>query len=206
MSARQPSQPPPAPPIERFTQALRQAMAKHRWSERRLASELGITIGTTQKYFRYQVNPFKVGTGINRQLARLLGITLDSLVQFYETGEYTSDLSFEDVVSWVSSNAGLEHLGPMLDAMSSAGQRIGLDASCPAKTSKPEPYTWPRRELQDAGISDALRQRMGLTDEALDRLEKDGVFDDALVEAFAVATNYEEEAVRDAFASRTPVE
>lgn len=181
-------------------------MARNRWSERHLAGELGITIGTTQKYFRGKVHPLSVQTRVSHKLARVLGITLDALVRFYETGEYASDLSFAEVVSWVRSSAGLEHLGPMLDAMSSAGQRIGLDGEgCGHASAISKPYTWPREELQEAGISDALRQRMGLTDEALDRLERSGEFDDALVEAFAVAVNLQEDEVRLAFSQRSPV-
>lgn len=180
-------------------------MARNRWSERHLAGELGITIGTTQKYFRGKVHPLSVQTRVSHKLAKVLGITLDALVRFYETGEFASDLSFAEVVSWVRSSAGLEHLGPMLNAMSSAGQRIGLDGEGCVHASAPKPYTWPREELREAGISDVLRQRMGLTDEALDRLERSGEFDDALVEAFAVAVNLQEDAVRQAFSQRVPV-
>lgn len=77
-----------APEVERFAQALRQAMVRNKLSERRLATELGITIGTTQKYFRYRVHPLKVATGINQELARLLGITLDALLTFTKPASF----------------------------------------------------------------------------------------------------------------------
>jgi len=193
--------------VERFAQALRQAMIRNRLSERRLATELGITIGTTQKYFRHRVQPLKVATGINRQLARLLGITLDALVCFYETGEFRNALSFDEVASWLRSDAGVEHLAPILEAMSDLGKRaIGCgDAEDPKAEPAPARYTWPLEELENAKVSPALRLRMGLTEEALEALATTGVFSDELVEAFSVAVNLDEEAVREAFSTRSAV-
>lgn len=193
--------PPGEDPViyERFAKALRQAMAANHWSERQLAKQLHITIGTTHKYFRSGVHPLRVATEINRNLARVLGITLDALVHFYETGEYENQLSFNEVISWVRSSAGMEHIGPILEAMSSATNKKSDLAGM-------EPYTWPREELDQAEVPQRLRERMGLTQEVLDGLEKHGVFDDELVEAFSVATNLEEDAVRDAFTKRRRVE
>lgn len=190
--------------VVRFTQALRQAMVRNRLSERRLATELGITIGTTQKYFRQRVHPLKVATGINRELARLLGITLDALLAFYETGEFRNALSFEEVASWLRSDAGVEHMAPMLRAMSELGQRVVEPAAELVALLRPR-YDWPLEELEAANVSASLRKRMGLTEEALERLATTGEFDDELVEAFSVAANYEEDAVREAFRTRTPV-
>lgn len=185
--------------VQRFAQALRQAMVRNRLSERRLAAELGITIGTTQKYFRFRVLPLKVATGINRQLARLLGITLDALISFYETGEFRNALSFSEVASWLRSDAGVEHLAPILEAMSDLGKRTMGGEVALAR------YTWPLDELANAKVSPALRRRMGLTDEALETLATTGVFTDELVEAFSVAVNLDEEAVREAFSTRSAV-
>lgn len=190
---------------ERFAAALRQVMAKHGWSERRLATELGITIGTTQKYFRAMVHPLRVSTGINRRLSVLMGITLDALVAYYETGVYESDISFEDVVSWVRSSAGAEHLSGMLEAMTAASQRSIAVAALPPAEGKPL-YSWPRKELEDARVPDWLQEKMGMTTQVLDQLERDGTFTEELVAAFAVATNLEEEAVREAFTNRKPVD
>lgn len=195
----------PSPPeTERFAQALRQAMVRHGLSERKLAIELGITIGTTQKYFRYKVHPFKVATGINRELARLLGITLDALVAFYETGEFRNGLGFEEVATWLRSEAGVEHMAPILRAMSELGQRVVEPAAELVASLRPR-YEWPIQELHNAGVSEALRRRMGLTEEALERLATTGEFDDDLVEAFSVAVNLEEDTVREAFSRRTAV-
>lgn len=196
-----------APEVERFAQALRQAMVRNKLSERRLATELGITIGTTQKYFRYRVHPLKVATGINQELARLLGITLDALLTFYETGEFRNALSLQEVSTWLRSEAGVEHMAPMLEAMSELGRKI---ASCGAQAADSEPappprYDWPMQELNQAEVSPALRRRMGLTDDALERLATSGEFDDDLVEAFSVAANLDEAAVREAFRTRTSV-
>jgi hypothetical protein len=189
---------------ERFAAALRQVMARHEWSERRLASELGITIGTTQKYFRAGVHPLRVSTGINKRLSVLMGITLDALVAYYETGVYESDISFEDVVSWIRSSAGAGHISGMLEAMTTASQRSIPAAALPPAEEKPL-YSWPREELVAAEVPEWLQEKMGLTTEALDLLEREGMFSDELVAAFAVATNLEEEAVREAFTNREAV-
>lgn len=182
--------------IERFAQALRQAMAVNGLSERKLAAALGITIGTTQKYFRGLVHPLKVATAINHKLAGLLGTSTDSLVAFYETGAYESDLSLAAVVKWLRSNVEQEHLAVIVQALAEVGNRKPLVS---------ERYDWPMQALRDEGLSDALRERMGLGDEVFERLAITGEFDDELVEAFSVATNYEEAAVREAFAARRPV-
>lgn len=189
---------------ERFAMALRQAMARHGWSERRLATELGITIGTTQKYFRSMVHPLRVSTGVSKRLSVLLGITLDALVKFYETGAYESDISFEEVVSWVRSTAGAEHISGMLEAMTAASQRCPIAGTLPPAARR-APYTWPREELEAAEVPEWLQEKMGLTAQVLDALENEGVFSDELVAAFAVATNFEEDAVREAFSNREPV-
>ena len=191
--------------VHRFAQALRQAMVVHSYSERRLATELGITIGTTQKYFRGKVHPLKVATGISQKLSDLLGVTLDALVRYYESGDYESCVTFSEVVSWVRSSAGMEHITPMLEAMSIAGRRTTAGESSPVEDAPPPPYTWPIEELRNVGMSDALRERMGLGDEALRRLAEQGEYDDALVEAFSVAVNIAEDEVRKAFSGRCPI-
>lgn len=190
-----------------FAAALRQAMVVHGLSERRLALELGITIGTTQKYFRGKVHPLRVSTQVNQRLASLLGVTLDALVRFYGTGEYESDLGFEDVVSWVRSSAGSEHMAGILDAISAASRRAlaAPGNALPAEPERLEPFTWPLDELAAAGVSEALRERMGLGEQELRGLVEEGIFDDALVEAFSVATNLAEEEVRKAFKLRKPI-
>lgn len=190
--------------IGRFGMALRQAMVVNGMSERRMAAALGITIGTTQKYFRGSVHPMKVATGINQKLAALLGITLDALVRFYETGEYENAVSFPEVVSWVRSQAGIEHLTPILEAMSQASRRLE-PGSTPPELPVPR-YEWPMQELTAAGVSAALRERMGLTEEVMERLAVSGEYDEDLVEAFSVATGLEEEDVRRAFAARQSVD
>lgn len=187
------------PGYERFTQALRQAMVRNGLSERKLAIEMGITIGTTQKYFRHLVDPLEVKTRVTRELARLLGTTVDALIVFYETGEFRNALSFEEVSTWLRSDAGAEHLAPILKAMS---ERMSAPAVSGALSVR---YDWPKQELDDAGVSAALRQRMGLTDEALEALATTGEFDDDLVEAFSVAVNLDQDSVREAFRTRTAV-
>jgi transcriptional regulator with XRE-family HTH domain len=195
----------------RFAKALRQAMIINGVSERRMATMLGITSGTTQKYFRGEVDPLKVGTGVNRELARLLGVTLDQLVDFYQGGDYNREVAagvtFEEVVSWMQTKDGAEHIGNLLEVAAKVCQRgaVAPLAADQALDSKPEPFTWPLEELKSAGVSRALQERMGLTEEALRLLVEEGQFDEALVEAFSVATNLDPAEVHKAFSKRIPI-
>jgi transcriptional regulator with XRE-family HTH domain len=196
--------------LERFAKALRQAMVVNSVSERKMASLLGITSGTTQKYFRGEVDPMKVGTGVNWGLAQLLGVTLDQLVDFYLTGSYskeiTADVSFKDVVSWMETEAGAEHLGQVLEAAARVYQRVpAMPVLSDGPPKKQKPFLWPVEELKSAGVSLALQERMGLTEEVMQRLVEEGEFDEGLVEAFSVATNLDPKEVRKAFELRMPI-
>ena len=66
-------------------------------------------------------------------------------------------------------------------------------------------YLWPLQELKSAEVSDKMRNKLGLTDDALWTLAKDGTFDDDLVEAFSLACDYEEDAVREAFTKKAAI-
>lgn len=199
--------------LDRFAKALRQAMVVNQISERKMATLLGITSGTTQKYFRGEVDPWKVGTGVNRGLARLLGVSLDQLCDFYETGEYAPEVAagvgFEELVAWMQTEAGAEHIGQILETAAKVcreGPLVRLPAEgCGAEPPRRERFTWPLEELEAAGVSAALRERMGLTADALEALVEDGEFDESLVEAFSVATNLDIEEVRKAFEKRLPI-
>jgi transcriptional regulator with XRE-family HTH domain len=195
--------------LARFSKALRQAMVVNQISERKMALMLGITSGTTQKYFRGEVDPFKVGTGVNRGLAHLLGVTLDQLCDFYESGSYskevTAGISFEDVVSWMQSPAGADHIGPILETAARVCQQGPIAPLQQERLVQLAPFTWPMEELEAAGVSTALRERMGLTADALQALVEEGIFDDDLVEAFSVATNLDPVEVRKAFTNRLAI-
>lgn len=195
--------------LVRFSRALRQAMVVNGISERKMAALLGVTSGTTQKYFRGEVNPFKVGTAVNRGLARMLGVSLDQLCDFYETGSYSKELAggvrFEDVVTWMQSEAGAEHIGSILETAARVCRNGPQPLAATPVLQEPEPFTWPLEELKNAGLSPALQERMGLTKDALDELVTRGGFDDALVEAFSVATNLDPAEVRKAFRKRMPI-
>lgn len=197
----------PSPAVVRFGKALRQAMVVNRLSERQMAARLGITSGTTQKYFRGEVDPMRVSTAVNKALAGLLGVTTDQLVAYYESGEFDKEvvggITFEEVTAWLRSPAGAEHIGTVLEV---AAQVCKQGPVQPLQPDEPLPrYTWPVEELEAAGVSAALRKRMGLTDEELRPLIEDGVFDDDLVEAFSVATGLAAEEVRKAFRLRMPI-
>lgn len=103
---------------ERFVQSLKQALIANKYSQRELCEALGITIGTLTKYLRGAVDPSKVGVAIMRNLAKELGFTTNTLLNYFETGEYQSSLTIDDVASWIRSEAGHADLPVLLTAMS----------------------------------------------------------------------------------------
>lgn len=187
---------------ERFKRALLQALTLNNYSQRELSERIGITIGTMTKYLKQVVPPFKVGLGIQRLLAKELGVTLDALVAYYETGEYLTGVSLSDVESWIRSSAGQHDLPALMKSMHEAALRAAGSEAAPAELA---PYTWPIEALKEAGVSDAMRERLGLTLPALNLLAKEGVYDDEMVEAFALITGMASDAVRRAFETRSPV-
>ena len=188
---------------ERFVKAIRTALiGPPARSQRELCAELGITIGSLSKYLRGEVSPAKVGFEVQANLARVLGHDIDSLHRYYSTGKWESELTLEDVMGWLQSQAVAEDLPQIMQSLALASTRMSESGSSKAEAKKAAPYTWPMEALQEAGITDKLRERMGLGNDVLGRLVKDGQFDDDLVEAFSVAVNLEEAAVREAFENR----
>ena len=191
---------------DRFKRAIREALAgPPAISQRDLSALLGITIGSLSKYLRGEVDPAKVGFEVQVNLAKRLGCSADELHLYYRSGEWVSNLTLEDVTGWLRSKSTQEDLPAIMESLTSATARVTdqrLTSSGEAEPEKPEPYTWPMEALQEAGITDKLRERMGLGNDVLARLVKDGQFDDETVEAFSVAVNLEESAVREAFENR----
>lgn len=187
---------------EHFRRALMQALALNNYSQRELSERIGITIGTMTKYLKQVVPPFKVGLGIQRLLAKELGVTLDALVAYYETGEYLTGVSLTDVESWIRSSAGQQDLPSLMKSMHEAALRAAGSEAAPAEIP---PYTWPIEALKAADVSDAMCERLGLTLSNLNLLAKEGVYDDEMVEAFALVTGLASDAVRRAFDTRSPV-
>ena len=109
----------PSPDLstQRFVQSLHQALAANKLSQRELCARLGITIGTLTKYLRGSVDPRNVGVSKIRKLAESLGVTTNTLLDYYETGEYRSSLTIDDVASWIRSSAGQSDLPALLEAM-----------------------------------------------------------------------------------------
>lgn len=108
---------------ERFVQSLKQALIANKYSQRELCEALGITIGTLTKYLRGAVDPSKVGVAIMRNLAKELGFTTNTLLNYFETGEYQSSLTIDDVASWIQSEAGHADLPVLLTAMTRSTEK-----------------------------------------------------------------------------------
>lgn len=194
--------------IARFIRCLNQAMVAGKHSQRGLCEQIGITIGSLTKYLRGDVAPLRVGLGIQADLARELGVTLDALYAYYTHGEYITEVSVAQVESWIRSEAGQDDLPRLMGSLHDAGQRWiqaaeNTKALLPAR--EPQPYIWPIEELKECGVSEVFRERLGLTNEALTALATRGEFTDDLAEAFGIACNYEKDAVIEAFSKREPI-
>ena len=151
---------------ERFVQSLKQALIANKYSQRELCEALGITIGTLTKYLRGAVDPSKVGVAIMRNLAKELGFTTNTLLGYYETGEYHSSLTIDDVASWIRSEAGNSDLPALLAAASEASQRQPAEPVAPLNNrveftdADAELFTTAiRHALQDASASAGVSTR-----------------------------------------------
>lgn len=191
---------------ERFVRAIRTALiGPPELSQRDLCGLLGITIGSLSKYLRGEVKPDKVGFGVQCKLAGVMGHTVDTLQRYYSTGEWTSETQLADVVGWIRSDAGAADLPAILESMSVMTARTAGASNDAGDGTKSADYLWPLQELKSSEVSDKMRNKLGLTDDRLWALAKEGKFDDDLVEAFSLACDYEEEAVREAFTKKVAV-
>ena len=194
----------PSAQVERFQKAIRTALiGPPELSQRDLCAKIGVSIGSLSKYLRGEVEPGKVGLDIQAKLAEVLGHSMDALNRYYMTGEWTSDTSIKTVLSWIRSDAGQEDLPAILESMQAMTTRTSVTDQGSDSDSKD--YLWPLQELKAASVSDKMRKKLGLTDKALWDLAKEGKFDDDLIEAFSLACDYAEDAVREAFTKREPI-
>ena len=145
---------------ERFVQSLKQALIANKYSQRELCEALGITIGTLTKYLRGAVDPSKVGVAIMRNLAKELGFTTNTLLNYFETGEYQSSLTIDDVASWIRSEAGHADLPVLLTAMSQTTESlapVGVVDAAPA-VSAWNGYTDDESREFCSNMQDAIKQ------------------------------------------------
>lgn len=189
--------------VQRFIKSLNQALVSNGFSQRDLCQELGISIGTMTKYLRGEVPPLRVGTGIQYQLARQLGVTLDALVSYYESGQYVTGVGVDDVASWIRSDAGQRDLPQIMASLQDAGKRW-LEG-CPRAEGLAPRYDWPKQELDRLEIPETVRQKLGLTDEALEDLAVKGVYSKDMVECFAALLGLPTERVEKAFKNKEPI-
>ena len=187
--------------VQRFIRVLNQAQVANHFTQRQLCAQLGITIGTMTKYLRGAVNPDRVATEIQAALAKQVGVTLDSLLAYYETGEYRSTLTMDDIISFINSEVGQAEMPKLLAAMSNAA--VKLSESEPRQPEEKPRYTWPAQALSEKGVSTTMLERLGLTAETLDELAE-GRFNEEVVEAFAMAMQLPVASVVEAFENRVP--
>lgn len=185
----------------RFVNALNTALVSNRYSQRRLCTEIGVTIGTMTKYMRGSINPFKVGTEVQERLARSLGQSLSSLLAYYRTGEYASQITREDVTSWIRSEGAKEDIPFILDATSNI---IRVKAEEEAGHRVIQKYEWPAAVLASRKVSAEMQDRLGLDEAVMEQLSM-GKYETSTVEAFALLLNRDTAEVEEAFNSRAPI-
>ena len=193
---------------ERLALSVRQAMVANDLSTRQMGKALGISEGTINKYLRIHdrdgVSPYRVGFGIMRHLAKALGVTMEQLDRFYESGEFEDGIgavALTDVDQWIRNRAVAGDLPALMASMQAATERISSPppaAPVVEEPPAPEPWTWPLEILQEAAVSERMRERMGLSDEVLDALVTEGQYNDDVVEALSILANVDEETVRKA--------
>jgi transcriptional regulator with XRE-family HTH domain len=184
--------------IKRFIKAISQALISNGFSQRDLCERLGISVGTLTKYLRGAVAPMRVGLGIQKGLADQLGVTIDALVAYYVEGAYATAVTLDDVASWIRSDAGQTDLPQIMASLQEAGQRwIGSSSAKPA-----DRYDWPKQELDRLKIPAAVRERLGLTDRALETLATGGGHSEDMAEGFAALIGVSTERAKKAFEAR----
>lgn len=194
---------------ERMALSIRQAMAANGFSTRQMGRALGISEGTINKYLRIHdregISPYRVGFGIMRHLAVALGVTMEQLDRFYETGEFEEGIgavALKDVEQWIRNRAIAGDLPALMASMQAATERItGEPPAASGAEVEPEPeplapWTWPLEALDEAGVSGRIRERMGLDPRTLDGLVHEGVYSDEVVEALSILLNIDEEEIR----------
>lgn len=188
---------------ERFALAVRQAMAINQRTIRGIGSAIGVREGTITKYLKGKdggINPYSVNFGIIRWLAVELGVTMNQLDTFFQGGAFEGEAGLVDldqVASWIRMQADAGDLPVVLHSLQVAAER--MSGSGPAALLAPatlEPWTWPVEALEEAGVSERIRQRLGLDEETLDALVTEGRYNDEVVEALSIALNIDEELVR----------
>jgi len=134
----------PKTPVERFIHLLTEALVVNRVSQRELAERLGITIGTLTKYLRGEVFPLNVKAYIHQKLAKLVGVSTDSLFDYYETGQFTegkSSVNLEQVGAWLRNFAGTDEISAVLEHLSAAHRRVNSGSS-ESNESQSETESW----------------------------------------------------------------
>lgn len=74
---------------DRLKEAAGYGLAIRHWSQRRLATELNVSPGTLSAYFAGKVDPLNGRLVIHQRLARLIGVSVEELIAFYETGSWS---------------------------------------------------------------------------------------------------------------------
>lgn len=194
-----------------FMQALRKAMIVRGWGVRELSKAIGVEMGTMTKYLKCRVSPYRVGWGIMRNLAAELGVTMEALDLYMQSGDFGNGesipVNLDQVETWIRTRAGQGDLLALTAAHNELVMKLMNSGAQPAEAEAkpPAPYTWPREALEATGTPQVALDVMGLSEPVLDALEQRGEYDDQVVRLFAGLLKQSEDTIRTAFEARMPV-
>ncbi len=182
----------------RFKEVLKMSMKKNNFTQRELGEKCGFKIGTMTKYMRGEVNPFDVKFRIQLKLAHSLDVSPEALSTYYLDGVFDTELSRQDVTTWIMKEACTNDIPALLMAVSTS------DAWSKSLAESTR-YTWPAEALESKGVSQELRTRLGLSDSAMESIAQ-GEYEPDHVEAFALLISKPIDEVEKAFNSRSEIE
>jgi hypothetical protein len=123
------------------------------------------------------------------------------LSAYYKTGEYVSQVTIEDVTSWIRKESVQADM-PKILAAASASDAYSLPFAENVEVVHEDPlYTWPAEQLKAKNVSQKILTKLGLTGEVLEDLSH-GKFDNDCVESFAWILDETAEDITAAFSAK----
>jgi transcriptional regulator with XRE-family HTH domain len=176
---------------ERFAAVIKTTAKKREISLRQLCDILDIQSGTMTKYTKAEIDPWCTKSKIQASLAEALGVTTDSLMHYYETGEYITGVSLNAVESWISQEAMPSDASTILTALAEMHKRA---------SNIKQVYSWPRRVLEGSNFDSNTLTLMGITEEMIATVERGGNVDEILARVIAHIIGKDAKEVADAMA------
>ena len=178
---------------ERFAAVIKTTSNKRGISLRQLCDILDIQSGTMTKYTKADIDPWCTKSKIQASLAEALGVTTDSLMHYYETGEYITGVSLNAVESWISQEAMPGDASTIVTALAEMHKRASNVKSV---------YEWPRRVLKESMFDSNTLELMGITEEMVAAAEQGNGVDKVLAKVIGHILGKDEGEIAKAIAEQ----